>query len=277
MNKLKSFLLAFSCLVIIILTACSAQQTKPTTGPTSTPAVMPTGAGLPWHLVVVSDSSGWGLGEAYASQIEKDVGVTVVVDDFAIGNLSAGDVLDELRTGSSQVPQLEGLTEALKNADVVLASPSPMRSVDIPTFQSIQKCFGNMVGAPLPCSAAGSEGYTKDLEAIWTTVFTLRSGRPTILRGLDAASPFIPRWNASNIFAACTTCWECYSAAARRASEANGIPFLSRYDAYNGVNHDQDPAAQGYIGGDGVHPNGLAQDHTAELLSKLGYQPVTPP
>jgi hypothetical protein len=152
-----------------------------------------------------------------------------------------------------------------------------MRSLDNDTFLSIQRCFGNVAGTPAPCTSKGFEKYTADLETIWAIIFELRTGKPTILRALDYANPFVSRWNENQIFDACTTCWECVSAAARQAAEAFHIPFLSRYDIYNGVDHNIDPGQQGYIGGDGIHPNGLAQQYTAELLSKLGYEPVIPP
>jgi hypothetical protein len=242
-----------------------------------TPAKLPRGPGVEWHLVVISESSGWGLGEAYASQIEEDVGVKVTLDNFAIGDLSAGDVLDELQTGKSPVPELEGLPAALANAEVVLVFPNPMRSLDHGAFLSIQECFGDIVGTPIPCNSEGFEKYTSDLEAIWAKIFEYRSGKPTILRALDYANPFVSRWNENQIFDACTACWECVSVAARKAADAFHIPFLSRYDIFNGAVHNIDPAQNGYIGGDGIHPNGLAQQYTAELLSKLGYEPVTPP
>ena len=149
--------------------------------PSPTPAKMPKGPGVEWHLVVISESSGWGLGKAYASQIEKDVGVKVTLDDFAIGDLSAGDVLDELQTGTSPVPELEGLPTALANADVVLLFPNPMRSLGNDAFLSIQKCFGNLVGPPIPCASEDFEKYASDLQAvqaskIWFSFHRLTNG-----------------------------------------------------------------------------------------------------
>ena len=250
--------------------------TLPVARASSTPAKMPKGPGVEWRLVVISESSGWGLGTAFASQIEKDIGVKVTLEEFAIGNLSAGDVLHELNARPS-IPELQGLSSALMEADVVLLFPSPMTSLGHDAYQSFERCFGDAVGIPVPCASEASEKYTTDLEAIWAKIFELRSGKPTILRALDDATPFIKRWNENQIFDVCTGCWECYSAAAHRAADAFHIPFLSRYDIYNGVKHNEDPAQKGYIGSDGIHPNGLAQQHTAELLSKLGYEPVTPP
>ena len=67
------------------------------------------------------------------------------------------------------------------------------------------------------------------------------------------------------------------SNASRLAAEAHGIPFLSRLDAFNGPNHDEDPRKKGYIVSDGEHPSDLAGQFTAELLSTMGYEPVLEP
>ncbi len=47
--------------------------------------------------MVIGDSSMWGLGKAFAVQIEKDLGVQVVLADYALPELSAGQVLADLR------------------------------------------------------------------------------------------------------------------------------------------------------------------------------------
>jgi hypothetical protein len=238
---------------------------------------MPVGAGVVWHLVVLSESTGWGLGAAYASEIEKDVDVKVTLNDFAIGDLSAADVVNALQTGKSSIPKLEDLPAALADADVIVLDPGPLGSLQDATFGNIERCVGNMAGTPEPCSPNGFDGYTADLEAIWGKIFELRSGKPTILRAMDDASPFIDRWTEKQILNTCIICWEYGSTASRRAAEAFNIPFLSRYDFYNGMNHDLDAGQQGYIGGDNIHPNGLAQQRTAELLAQLGYEAVIPP
>jgi hypothetical protein len=65
--------------------------------------------------------------------------------------------------------------------------------------------------------------------------------------------------------------------AVRMAAEAQNIPFLSRYDDFNGADHGEDPREKGYIRSDGEHPSALASRYTAELLSEMGYEPVTLP
>lgn len=260
---------------LALFAACMPPATLPAATSSSTPAEMPKGPGVEWHLAVISESSGWGLGQAFAKQIEKDVGVKVVLDDFAIGNLSVGEVLQVLQTGKGTTSRLEELPVALKRADVVVMFGNPMLSVDAATGESINSCFGSI--APAPCTPKAFAKYTADLEAIWAKVFELRSGQPTVLRAIDVASPFVNDWKKYQTFDACTVCFECVSNAVRQAAEAYRIPFLSRYDAFNGMKHDEDLGQKGYIGGDGIHPNDLAQQRTAELLSKLGYEPVPSP
>ncbi|UCE19244.1 MAG: hypothetical protein JSV84_02530, partial [Gemmatimonadota bacterium] len=49
-----------------------------------------------WDLVYISDSTGWGVAERYAENIGRDTRKAVQVKDYAIGGLSAIEVLDVL-------------------------------------------------------------------------------------------------------------------------------------------------------------------------------------
>jgi hypothetical protein len=247
----------------------------PTTSLPPTPAALPKGPGALWHLVVIGDSSSWGLGEAYANQIEKDMGVKVLLEDYALPDFTAREVLRLLRSPQYQEYETEGLTDAIKEAEVLVVSPSPMKSVDPGTAHSIDNCFA--ASAPAPCTPQAFQDYTADLEAIWAKIFELRAGQPTILRTVDSASPFVGAWIKAQVFNECTVCWQCVSDAMHLAANAYHIPFVSRYDAFNGLNHNEDPIQKGYVRSDNIHPNALASQLTAELLSKLGYEPVPPP
>jgi len=235
------------------------------------PSELPKGPDAVWHVVVIGDSSLWGLGEAFTSQIEKDVGVKVVLEDFTLGALSAGEVLQALQTGET----LQKLPAALRDAEVVVMFVNPVDSVDTEKPLNFDGCFFS--SAPSSCEPASFQKWTTDLKAIWAEILKLRKGRPTILRATDIYNPLVSPWNKHGVFEACTECWENMSDAARLAAEAYNIPFLSRYDAFNGVNHNEDPREKGYIRNDGEHPTDLANQYTAELLSQMGYEPVSPP
>ena len=148
---------------------------------------------------------------------------------------------------------------------------NPVDSVDPEKPLNLDGCF--ISSAPSACDPASFEKWTTDLEAIWAEILELRAGQPTLLRATDIYNPLVSPWNAHGVFEACTECWENMSHAARLAAEAYGIPFLSRLDAFNGVNHDEDPRTKGYIRSDGEHPSDLGSQYTAELLSQMGYEP----
>jgi hypothetical protein len=256
--------------ISVLVGGCATPAASP-----STQHELPTGPEAEWDLVVIGDSSLWGLGRAFASQIENDVGVKVVLHDVARGGLSARAVLQALQPGEPPNLRLEGLADTLKDAEVVVVFVNPMDSVDPEKPLDFEGCF--LFKAPESCSPESFEKYTADMEAIWAKILELRAGQPTILRATDIYNPLVSPWNRKGVFEACTECWENMSDAARLAAEAHDIPFLSRYDAFNGVNHDEDPREKGYIHSDGEHPSDLAKQYTAELLSKMGYEPVSPP
>ncbi len=297
MKKAQVLFVCILCLTLL-LAACSQEETaiEPEVGP-SQPAIEPTPTsvqptatpGSPplssrppqmpqteWHLVVIGDSTLWGLGEAFASQIESDLGVQVVLADFALPSLSAGTVLEALHSeGPSRTRLEKELADELRQAEVVVMFVNPVDSVDPERPLNADGCF--IKRAPASCSPETFEQYTADLKAIWAEILALRDGQPTILRATDTYNPLVSPWNEGGVFEACTECWENLSHAVRLAAEAYNIPFLSRYDAFNGTNHTEDPREKGYIRSDGEHPTELACEFTAQLLSQMGYDPVSPP
>lgn len=237
---------------------------------------LPQGQDAVWHLVVIGDSTLWGVGEAYATLIEEEMGVKVELNDFSIGGLSAGVILDVLRTGKSWDSELQKLTTALRDAEVVIMFVNPVNSIDLEKPLRIMACL-DVSQADTSCAPETFEKYTTDLKAIWAEILKIRKGKATILRALDIYNPVVIPWEEQGIYEACTECWINQSNAARLAAEAYNIPFLSRYDAFNGTSHTEDPREKGYISNDGVHLSDLGCQYTAELLSQMGYEPVSPP
>jgi len=261
----KVFYLIFSILFLMfILTACSKSPQEIEV------VAMPTDED--WHLVVIGDSSLWGVGEAFASQIEKDIGVKVVLENFSYGGLSAGEVLEGLQTGKT----LQQLPTALRDAEVVIMFVNPLKSIDPEKPLKIMACL-DVSQADTSCASETFEKWTTDLKAIWAEILKIREGKATILRALDIYNPVVLPWEEQGIYEACTECWINQSNAARLAAEAYNIPFLSRYDAFNGISHIEDPREKGYILADGMHLSELGCQYTAELLAQMGYEPVPPP
>ncbi len=296
-KKMNGFKLLF---LLLLLSACAKGPPEPTkisvatpthTPPTLTPTtkptltstlkptpIMPLPAGMPtdeWTLVVIGDSSLWGLGRAFAKQIKEDLGVEVVLKDFAEGGLSIGSVLEVLQTGKSARDDILELPQAIKGADIVVMWGNPENSIDPDMPLDFWGCFKRE-----PPKSYAPEAFTKfttDMEEVWKIFFELNLDHPIILRGTDIYNPVISGWRIAGVNESCTEAWENQSNAVRQAAETFNIPFLSRYDAFNGLNHDEDPREKGYIIEDGQHPSTEAAQFTAALLSQMGYEPVSPP
>jgi hypothetical protein len=285
---------SFLLVLVLVLTSCNpavppeAAQTQvptmtpppplpqatATEQPTRTPPEMPGGPGTIWNLVIIGDSSLWRHGTAIASQIEKDMGIEVKLNDFALPALQASTVLYALQTGESSNMKLQSLPDAVKEAQMVVMFVNPTGSLVKEKPLNLDGCF--MMSPPKACEMETYAQYTVDLKAIWAKIIELRAGQPTILRATDIYNPLVDDWSENNILDACNQCWGNMSAAARQAAEAYNIPFLSRYDAYNGLDHHQDPKVMGYIAEDGEHPSEQGAEYTAQLLSEMGYEPTIP-
>lgn len=229
-----------------------------------------------WDVVVISDSSLWGVAEPYGRLVEQDLGVKVTVHDNWSGGLEAATILKALRGDSggsltrAKWPQLVG-----EGAEVLVLWGNPMDSVAFDAGQDLDICltadFRAAFRQPEYCSVAAFEPFKADLEAIYDEIARLRQGRPLILIATDIYNPVISAWREQGIDEACRICWEAMSGAARQAAEEHGVPFVSRYDDLNGPNHDKDPRSKGFIREDGEHPSEAGALYMAELLLASGF------
>jgi len=114
-------------------------------------------------------------------------------------------------------------------------------------------CFSSQL--PVNCPEETYSAYMAYLEEIWSKIIELRKGKATILRATDIYNPLINSWEENDVFEACDECWTNMSNANRQAAEKYGNPFFSRYDAFDGLTHKEDPREKGFILEDGEHPS----------------------
>jgi len=230
-----------------------------------------------WDLVYISDSTGWGVAQIYAENIERDTGKTVRIHDHAIGDLSAITVLLALQSDPENLSGsfLRSLPSDIAEAEVIVFFANPL---GVPSFGGLQ---GGVVDCmiykpPEDCTLQLYEPYIENLKAIYEEIFAIRNGKPTIIRAVGFYNPIISEHRERNIEIECTQCWETFNTAIRQAADEFNIPFVSVYDAFNGFNHDEDPRGKGYIGADGEHTTEQGQLIIADLLSEAGYEPAEP-
>jgi len=223
-----------------------------------------------WDLVLISDSSGWDVADEFAIEIEQDLGIDVVVHDFATSEFSAKEALQALR-GENPRPgdrKLDNWPEIIKNAEVIVFYANPINTAtgewDCMVFDT----------PPVDCSPETFDGYVETLDQIYKEIFRLRNGAPTIVRAFDAYMPWIEMWNRWGLETECGVCWKNYNAAIHHAAELNNVPVANAYDAFNGSEHNEDPVEKGLIRSDGTHTSETGVNLMVQLLKELGYEPV---
>lgn len=283
----KKYFLLIGVMILVgsLLVSCTGFQPEPTATnvptdtalpqPTSTIEVAETEASYDWDLVFISNSIGFGVPELYAQNIEQDTGKTVQVHDYAIGSLNAVDVLHDLQHGPDSVDNnlLRSLREDVKEAEVIVFFADP--EGDPSVTSDFDNCIYGRATPPENCGPETYGDYSENLKAIYAEIFTLRDGKPTIIRAIDLYNPMISRFRKNNMEAECTHCQEIFNNIIHEAAAAYNIPTVSLYDAFNGPDHDQDPREKGYIGYDGLHTSLEGQQLIADLLSEAGYDPVS--
>jgi len=269
-------------LLIFFLVSCAgpAPEQQPIVSPNvPTPSPIPEEVDT-WDLVYISDSSGLGVQYYLADYIEEDLGITVTIQDYVEGSLSAQQVLYAIRGETEKLSstKLEDLREIVAEAEMIVLFANPAEiegkeDVEGPLVACIKyrACI-----PPVNCEPEVYNPYIEILNEIYKEIFSLRDGKPTIIRATDFFNPLIDGHKFCEMENECTRCWETFNNAVRIAAEDNNIPFVSVYDLFNGGNHDEDPVEKGLIGNDYIHASKDGIIAIADLLREAGYDPIGP-
>jgi hypothetical protein len=225
----------------------------------------------PWDLVWFSDSTGFGLADLWGERIHDELGVDVNVHDFASGGLSAIQVLEWLGDGDDSLPNLK---EWLAEAEVVVVYGNPEESGATTDIGTCVDTDATPRPAPIHNSVADWQPYGDALAQIYDIIFDLRGDEPTIVRAMDMYNPVIADWRAAGIEPECTAAWEMMARTVRETAAKYDVPTVSMYDAFNGIDHSEDPRVKGYITYDNQHTNDAGKAAMVEVLDSVGYEPI---
>lgn len=248
---------------------------------------VPFPAGESVDLVVLTDSSGFGLADRYAKLAAEALGREIRVHDEAVGGTPITDILEWVQTS---------LADKVAEAEIIVVYgfPGPLES-EMPE-PYVENCFEasdavlvpdeysgewvpGMVWEPTPKVAAVEEWwpYRDVLNQVYAEIWKLREGQPTIIRTYDTPLGFLGPWKQLGIESECMANWEILSQVIREAAEASGAGFVSTIDVFNGPDHDEDPVEKGWMKDDLMHANDEGRDIIAELLAAYGFEISQPP
>lgn len=244
----------------------------PTAAPPPPTATPPPFEGLAeWDVVVIGDSTLWGVADPYAKLIEQDRKVKVNLHDDWQGGLSIRSVLNALRGDYNHSSTREKWPQLIRDAEVLVLFGNPMDSLAPEVAGAGWSCIASQDPGEVDFDAVAFAPYKADLDAIYDEIAELREGRPLILRATGVYNPVISVWQEMGIDDVCSTFWEGQNTAARQAAEEHGVQFVDTNAAFNGPDHDQDPRKKGWIKDDGEHPSEAGAQFYAEVLQQSGY------
>ena len=229
-----------------------------------------------WDLLWISDSSGWGVADVYASMVAEDTGKIINVQDKWIGGLPAARVYQSL-TGAYDGPSLtfEKMPELVSEAEIIVFYANPSESIN-DSRPGDWECISGHSSYVNDCDPEIFTTYLDHLETIYQRIFELRAGQPTIILAYDAYNPRINLFREKGVYEECKQCWGYNIDAIHLAAAKYNIPVAHVSEAWNGPDWDIDPNDLGYTK-DGEHPNKLGIEVIAQALRELGYDPVPAP
>jgi hypothetical protein len=267
-----------------------------TTAPTTTTMVVeeksssdagPFPADEPVDLLVLTDSSGWGIAERFAPLAAQALKREIQFDDWARGGEPITKILDWMQTI---------LADKVAEAEIiVMYAFLGGLEYDLPELK-LMSCFDAADAVLVPEEYAGDwtpgtkwkpapavatveewQPYRDVLDQVYDEIWKLRAGQPTIIRTYDVPLGFIAAWKELGIESECVRNWEVQTQVIREAAEANGAGFVSLFDVFNGPNHDEDPNEKGWMMDDLMHAGDEGRDIIAEALAAYGFEVSEPP
>jgi lysophospholipase L1-like esterase len=229
-----------------------------------------------WDLVTLGDSTptGYGVGadpsyvQIYAGYIEEDLGVDVVVHNWATNRTkTVSDWVEKVRNN-------EELREDLRNAEVItmwLGWHDVIPNIGIgrggPCYKRADEvdvdCLGE-VTKPM------QDGYDKLLSEI----VSLASPDETQILIADVGIPslFIARWKEYGTLDVLKRhAYEVWRDYIIQAASKHNVHVVHTYEVINGSNGDQEMPSE-YMQPDGIHFNEHGHKLLADLHRKLGYE-----
>jgi hypothetical protein len=276
---------------LIILSACKPKESAGRPFPDLTE----------WDLLIISDSSNWGVGEYYAKLIEADMNVKVNLHDCWVGDMSIGLALKGLQNDISLKPYLgtkncqspwsdHAWSDLIKEAEVMILagsteySKSPDGSWDVPEvfFSCLNGEYVGKKNQPgfdeykanmrKSCVPETFATYKAHLGDFLDEIDKIREGRPLILRMTNYYIPYHSSWSQHGVDEVCTPCIKNLLDVIQQVADEHGVPVANTLVGFNGENLLTDPVALGYIGYDGEHLSDVGAQYVASILRQTGYE-----
>jgi hypothetical protein len=195
---------------------------------------------------------------------------------------------------SSQLAQLRGerfppLGEAARDAEIIVVltrqdniQEGPMGRIN----DDYLRCTWEISPGNPPADRPADywDPYRQLMEDIYSKIWTLRQGLPTVLISIDFYMLDLAALREAGIAEACVEWWEEWSNQIAETASVHGSTMVSIFDLFNGPDHDIDPTDLGLIGPTDEDPsiapyrvNPAGAILIADALAATGFEPASQP
>jgi lysophospholipase L1-like esterase len=229
-----------------------------------------------WHLVGLGDSIPAGDGcdgcagflELYGQKISRDTSRQVVLNNLGIGGSTSQDLLASLTTDGDKA------ASAVADADLITVT------IGANDFNPMLDALvdGHCGGVDgLACFQPAMVTLDHNLTAILNRIWSLRSGRPTVLRVTGYWDVFIDGAVAAHTYgpgflgmsAALT---RQANEVIQRVATSEHTEYVDLYAPFKGTDGNADDT--NLLAPDGDHPSQAGDQQIATALARLGYLPL---
>ena len=244
-------------------TTLPAASATPTPVPLTAPTVIAERGDTKWEYMAMGDSITFGFMPLYKEYLEQDLGVKIIVHDWAREDQSSSAMLFALRNKRL-------LRQHLQEADVVTFNV-PLKVFENPVLTYMQDPAACGGADQQDCLREALAAYQADVDAIIAEIVALRSPSEALIRTMDQHIYLVKEMKSRGAFDVIRTYWEGADQYLVKVAGEHHIPVAREHDAFMGAAGDEDPVEKGYMRGDAMHPSDEGAHLIADLFRELGY------
>ncbi|MEE9165977.1 MAG: SGNH/GDSL hydrolase family protein [Candidatus Neomarinimicrobiota bacterium] len=229
-----------------------------------------------WDLVALGDSTPTGSGvsadlsyvQVYSAYIEEDLGVDVVVKNWATNmTQTVADHVEAVRSG-------EELREDLRNAEVITIWLGWHDLIPNIGIGRGGPCYERADEVDVDCLGEVTNPMREGFDKLLSEIVSLASPDETLILIADVGIPslFVARWKEyGTLDVLKRDAYEVWREYIIQAARKYQVHVVNTYEVLNGPNGDQETPPQ-YMQSDGLHFNEQGHKLIADLHRRVGYE-----
>jgi hypothetical protein len=213
-----------------------------------------------WDYVILGCSIGTWWYSYYQAHMESDLGITLAIHNYYVSGQPLADLYKNLLNN-------ESLRDDIRKAEVITIGIGFFDMYFSPFFHKYINGLSddNQLEQKIKV-------FRETYDLMLDEVVKLASTSHTLIRIMDLYFPDVRRHREMGIYSISKKYWMKFNECIHESGLLHGIPVAHIFEAFNGLDGEDDPILKGYISGDRLHPSRQGLELIAEEFLRLGYK-----